>query len=67
MGLDLTAESETNCYAHYEKEKGENKIGGGPAMPLSMFKRPIDMLPGAGVVYKHHPGDRDSAKHIQGF
>jgi len=30
-----------------------------------MLERPVDVFPGAWIVYQHHSGDRDAAKNIQ--
>ena len=63
--FNATAKREWNRHANDEQEKRKDEIGGRPAMPLRMRERPIDVTPGARIVYQHHPGDRDAAKHVE--
>jgi hypothetical protein len=31
-----------------------------------VFERPVDVFPRAGIVDQDHPGDRDTAKNVEG-
>src|SRR5215475_12377981 len=64
--LDAPSESQRNRHAYDEKEKREDEISRSPTVPGSMFKGPVDIAPGAWIVYEHHSGNGDSTKHIKG-
>src|SRR6266550_1898210 len=51
--------------SNYKKEKRKDQISRGPAAPLCMVQRPIDVAPRSRIVHQHHAGDRDAAKHVE--
>ena len=46
-------------------EEGEDEVGRGEAVPLSVAERGVDVRPGAGVVHRDHAGDGDAAQDVE--
>src|SRR5262249_9121755 len=63
--LDATAERERNGDPDNKKEKRKDEIGWSPAVPCSVFQRPVDVRPGARIINQHHAGDGQTTKDIQ--
>ena len=51
---------------HDEHEEGEDEVGGGEAIPLSVAQGGIYMSPSAGVVHHNHARNGDTAKDVEG-
>ena len=52
---------------HGEEEKGKDQVGGGAAVPASVFKRREDGTPGTGVIHEDHKGHGGAAEDVEGI
>ena len=63
--FDATRKCERDRYADNKQKEWENEIRGRSAMPFRMLQRPVDAGPCAGIIYKHHARDRQTAKDVE--
>ena len=63
--FNTTRKRKRDRNADDEEEEREDEIGRRPTMPLSVFQRPVDTGPCAGIINEHHAGDCDSAKDVE--
>ena len=65
-GGEAFGERKREGHAHYPDERGENHVCGGPAVPLRVLQRCVDMAAIARIVDQHHERHGGSAKGVQG-
>jgi hypothetical protein len=63
--LGAAREADRHGHAADEHEEREHPVGEGPAMPLGMQQRRVDMAPIAGVVDQQHGHDREAAEGVE--
>src|SRR5713101_981509 len=63
--LDALTKAERDRYADDEQKEWKDQVSWRPAIPFSVFQRPVDVRPRTGIVHQNHPDDRQAAKDVE--
>src|SRR5260370_3727893 len=63
--LDALTKAERDRYADDEQKEWKDQVSWRPAIPFSVFQRPVDVRPRTGIVHEHHPDDRQAAEDVE--